>query len=1330
MSFASQVNITVEAKITGLQSLPDGVLNGVPLSHINPIHAVSLAELLGHELKRAQVSEAAKSLDVIGTKAVAGVSSFRRPSDIDLVEKAAELETVGVEMSAMVSVLSPLVAPEIITYLKALDEGRSSEFLVRHFSVVGCAVSIGQDIKPIAYENLSGANAIFVADQEKSVFVLRRSFLPGLFIAGLQVAERKAYFGGVIAPGVDAQGFSAAKASLIVSDFYQGQFQHAILHNALIGGTALIEADLTEVQLPQSEIVDSDFSCATLNGIELGGARITRSKLLGVAAARGAVLRGVSIVDSAISGNWACAIMVGTHIATSIFPEETHFEGVDATDAKFLNLDMSLVVFSSATVLERTDFTGSKIAGNLTRVNCRGAIFVGTQFQNESGDTKAILVGTDLTNATLQDLVLDGNPISEVIFTGTQLTNVKIMGKYPGISFRGAIFKDGVVLEGNFTGADFTAVKFEGAVTLQGKFDRAKFPNCDLSTVTFADGTSLADANVRNTKLPAKMSQLTLARARFDGATAPEAMNVSGSILDHSSWTKATVNRVDFTTLKDGQLVGVNFTEANAHGINCSSLTVIGCTLEKAKMPGANFKDAVVAGLYCRGADLSGSMVAWKSITGGRFERARLMSLQGMPESVAASGRPISVDMTHAPDWRFIKAVTIDYRTLHGLLAAGTTEFILYYEAGEPLKTCVLNCDSEGILAVTKGALNQQGLQQLLTLGVTQFSGITYTFAEGACTLTTQEDGALKIEGTLNQQGLGELCAVRDGCTVKFDFEVIYDSCQLKTTEVGLCVTGEIAHPILEALTPFVDHFDVRYSSPDGVDCHLAGKGGVSPSIAVVEGKLSPHGLEMLVRAGVTIQHATLWSHNGQFSCDVKTECSEENPDLMVFSPLLETLADASAVSVASPSTSMRSDTGTVSSKIQPKVAAAIPVRVIIEKAMQDNQSQSISWELFNSIVGLAQEELGVHPDLQVKLQNIVINGYGAILTGEDVDAIEVALRGKALFIESVALINVQLPPSVADRLVTAGFNISNPTAYVGCDVSASEAAASSAAVKFEGPVAEVVGALIGVAYPAAASAHSASDTASGYQRVATLVGTGGQTLSMLNRFQVQIRTKPVQHPKTCVKTIGMVIRQLCVEVEKIGIQSAKTAVHDESTFHGASKSMLLNEIKARIQSKSDQALLSAILTQLLTTRQFVLAVEGVGGDKLKEYKALLALVSRTFGGEIGKALVTLSSEKQEPSEASAGYEDLLPLHTVAAREKPKFALPSITVSPSAAGSESVAVEAVVDTSASVTTSIAVMSVAVPVLSVGVGGLFDASRADLLAEYDRVEEAGSPEGTG
>ena len=217
----------------------------------------------------------------------------------------------------------------------------------------------------------------------------------------------------------------------------------------LFGAQLGVELHLPGEDLSGADLRRSDLSRATLSGVLLVGADLTSVKL-SAANLKEANLRGATLVDGILS------------------------------DADLTSVDLR------GANLDRATLTGANLSfANLGR-DLTGVVGLGS-------GVKAVLYGANLTDAYVDDAILNGADLRFANLTGADLTRAKLRGAN--------------LLEANLTGTYLGDADLTDAYLTNADFTNANLTDADLSSANLTD-TNISQEQVdmatgnRETRLP------------------------------------------------------------------------------------------------------------------------------------------------------------------------------------------------------------------------------------------------------------------------------------------------------------------------------------------------------------------------------------------------------------------------------------------------------------------------------------------------------------------------------------------------------------------------------------------------------------------------------------------------------------------------------------------------------------------------------------------------------------------------------------------------------------------------------------------------------------
>lgn len=267
-------------------------------------------------------------------------------------------------------------------------------------------------------------------------------------------------------------------------------------------GVALIERDMTKVDLSETIMIDanlrgSDFSEANLSGVDLSGAVLIGVRLQG-ANLREATLIGANLTSADLRG----AVLSNTNLI-----------GANLTKANLTKLNLT------TTRLAGMDLTEAQ----LTQANLSGINLAGTNL-HKANLTGAILQRTDLSGSYLSEANLGGADIRQANLDGAWLNMANLNGanmaltSLAGASFLGSDLSSVNFGKSNLTGAILVGANLNGA-NLRGTIltdARLFFTDLDLQVDLSLDPVI---ANLKELERPQILKDASLGGLLFDNET-------------------------------------------------------------------------------------------------------------------------------------------------------------------------------------------------------------------------------------------------------------------------------------------------------------------------------------------------------------------------------------------------------------------------------------------------------------------------------------------------------------------------------------------------------------------------------------------------------------------------------------------------------------------------------------------------------------------------------------------------------------------------------------------------------------------------------------------
>jgi len=213
-------------------------------------------------------------------------------------------------------------------------------------------------------------------------------------------------------------------ANLTEIDLHDTQLSEANFVNANLEGANLEGTNLIRANLREAYLVRANLQGAFLFGVDLRGA------ILGKADLRKAYLGGANLWDVNLAGadlaganlrkaNLRGANLTGADLAGA-YLNEVSLRRANLTGANLTGTDLTGVNLEEAE-LEKVDLRGANLTGaNLTGTDLRGANLTGANL------TGANLTGTDLTGVDLREANLRGASLGEVYLRGANLERANL----------------------------------------------------------------------------------------------------------------------------------------------------------------------------------------------------------------------------------------------------------------------------------------------------------------------------------------------------------------------------------------------------------------------------------------------------------------------------------------------------------------------------------------------------------------------------------------------------------------------------------------------------------------------------------------------------------------------------------------------------------------------------------------------------------------------------------------------------------------------------------------------------------------------------------------
>ena len=478
------------------------------------------------------------------------------------------------------------------------------------------------------------------------------------------------------APGMDAANADLTKAYLIDYDLREAIFYSANLSNADFNSARLLNADFTNSGIRAADLSSTtaggftmaqlestgSYAAGNLSEINFGGNSMFywdfESKNLTGAVMTAADLSAANLHRATLAGvDFEDAVVLWADLSSTTSRGFTEDQLKDTISyATFKNLrginlgdnDLSEWDFRSPTSrsikMVDTVFDSSILAGvhfegaDLHRASFREADFRG----NETVTAAANLSETDLTGACFQDAILRGANFTDSVvkyadFSGVTRVVYTLPEYYGSAGLKAQIestasyaeYQDlrGIVLANN----DLDDLDFDGQ-NMAG----ASFESTTINDTTFKYGADLTGASFYEAEFSGTVSfrESDLGGATFELATGLASVDFTDAVIAGADFSSTTSGGFDQSQLEDtaswknGQLMGINFSNNNMTGWNFSSEpgtppepdlirdlseSVFDSTnLTNADFIGtvlvdASFRDATLANTDFAGADLSGA---------------------------------------------------------------------------------------------------------------------------------------------------------------------------------------------------------------------------------------------------------------------------------------------------------------------------------------------------------------------------------------------------------------------------------------------------------------------------------------------------------------------------------------------------------------------------------------------------------------------------------------------------------------------------------------------------------------------------------------------------
>ena len=221
---------------------------------------------------------------------------------------------------------------------------------------------------------------------------------------------------GAFLRGAQWSGIDLTRGELSVAKLDGSDFAHAVLTRARAGGTSfrgacLRSADLEFIRAEAANFADTDLIQAKLTNAQLPSATLLRADLTG-ATLIGACLNGATLRDAV----FAHANLQTANLASSDI-EGADFTGADLSAAVLTALPLCKASLSGAV------FVNARMIGcNLEGVELPSARYRGSVLQS------ALLTGSRMPDADFSGARLDGAGLADIDWPGADLTDVSFNG--------------------------------------------------------------------------------------------------------------------------------------------------------------------------------------------------------------------------------------------------------------------------------------------------------------------------------------------------------------------------------------------------------------------------------------------------------------------------------------------------------------------------------------------------------------------------------------------------------------------------------------------------------------------------------------------------------------------------------------------------------------------------------------------------------------------------------------------------------------------------------------------------------------------------------------
>jgi len=227
-----------------------------------------------------------------------------------------------------------------------------------------------------------------------------------------------------------------------------------MMHHVDLSSPAYSSAEMTRAEV--EALLKAGQGGADLSGRSLNGLDLSRLDLSGVnfhaARMNGAKLTGARLDGAILDQIWA----IGADFSQASL-KKAHLFGSQMQETK----------------CDEANFSGARVAADLSRASLRGANFTGADLaadmRNQSmGLMRAVLNSADLTGAIFEDANLPATDLQFAKFMGADLRRASLAGAEAG----GADFRNAIIDHTNVDGTDVTAARIDARQ--EKVFERAK----------------------------------------------------------------------------------------------------------------------------------------------------------------------------------------------------------------------------------------------------------------------------------------------------------------------------------------------------------------------------------------------------------------------------------------------------------------------------------------------------------------------------------------------------------------------------------------------------------------------------------------------------------------------------------------------------------------------------------------------------------------------------------------------------------------------------------------------------------------------------------------